>query len=76
VIVSAVAPSAASNAAYLAKRLRSRFPEQKIVVALWAARGNLERVAERLKQSGSSEVLTTFSDALSQARLISQSKAG
>jgi predicted PurR-regulated permease PerM len=76
VIVSAVAPSAASNAAYVAKRLRSRFPEQKIVVALWAARGNLERVAERLKLSGSSEVLTTFSEAIAQARVIANPNTG
>src|SRR5260221_14139037 len=76
VIVSAVPPSAASNAAYLAKRLRARFPGQKIVIALWAAHGNLERIAERLKGAGSNEVLTTFTDAIAQARLIVSPKAG
>ena len=69
VVVSAMPPSAASNAAYIAKRLHARFPERKIVIALWTARGNLERIASRLKDSGATDVLTTFSDAISQARL-------
>ena len=69
VIVSAMPPSAASNAAYVAKRLHARFPDRRIAVALWTARGNLERIASRLKVSGATEVLTTFTDAVSQARL-------
>jgi hypothetical protein len=69
VIVSAMPPSAASNAAYVAKRLHARFPHRRIVIALWTARGNLERIASRLKDSGAADVLTTFSDAISQARL-------
>src|SRR3954469_21379237 len=76
VLVSATPPSAASNAAYLTKRLRGRFPDRRIVVALWAARGSLERIAERLRGSGSSEVTTTFNDALSQARLAARPEPG
>jgi hypothetical protein len=76
VLVSAMPPSAASNAAYLARRLRGRFPERRIIVALWAARGSLERIAQRLKSSGASEVLTSFHDAVAQARLVTRAEAG
>jgi predicted PurR-regulated permease PerM len=66
--VSAVPPSAAANAAYLCKRLRSRFPKQKIVVALWHAEGNLERTKQRLLDAGADEVVTRLPDALERLR--------
>jgi len=69
VIVAAVPPSAASNAAYLAKRLRAHFPDRKIAIALLSTRGNFERITERLKGAGASEVLSSFTDAVSQAGL-------
>jgi predicted PurR-regulated permease PerM len=68
VLVSAVAPSAAANATYYAKHLRSRFPQQKIVVALWNAGGNLERVTGRLRAAGADEVVTRLSEAVERAR--------
>jgi len=67
-VVAAVPPSAASNAAYLAKRLRARFPGRKIAIALLGTRGNFERITERLKGAGASDVLSSFTDAVSQAR--------
>jgi predicted PurR-regulated permease PerM len=76
VIISAMPPAAASNAAYLTKRLRGRFPAQKILVALWGAGSNLEHTSSRLKAAGADEVLSTFTDAISQARVIASKSAG
>jgi hypothetical protein len=66
--ISAVPPSAAANAAYLCKRLRSRLPQQEIVVALWHADGNLERIKQRLIDAGANEVVTRLPDALERLR--------
>jgi len=66
--ISAVPPSAAANAAYLCKRLRSRLPQQKIVVALWHANGNLERTRQRLLDAGADEVVTRLPEALERLR--------
>jgi predicted PurR-regulated permease PerM len=74
VVVSAVPPSAAANAAYFAKRLRSRFPQRKIVVALWNAGGNLERIRSRLRASGADEVVTRLPDGVERARLVAPPK--
>lgn len=70
VLISAVPPSAASNASYLCKRLRQRFPQMKIVVALWHAEGAVERAAARLKHAGADEVVTRLPDAMERIRLI------
>jgi hypothetical protein len=66
--ISAVPPSAAANAAYLCKRLRSRLPQQKIVVALWHAEGNIERIKQRLLDAGADEVVTRLPEALERLR--------
>jgi predicted PurR-regulated permease PerM len=70
VVISAVPPSAAANASYLAKRLRSRFTQQKIVAALWNAGGNLERINGRLRAAGADDVVTRLPEALERARLV------
>jgi hypothetical protein len=70
VCISAVPPSAAANAAYLCKRLRQRFPKQKIVVALWHANANLETVKRRLQGAGADEVVTRLPEAMERVRLI------
>jgi predicted PurR-regulated permease PerM len=74
--ISAVPPSAASNAAYLCKRLRSRFPQQKIVVALWHAEGNIERIKQRLLDAGANEVAIRLPEVLERLRLVSPPRAG
>jgi predicted PurR-regulated permease PerM len=76
VCISAVPPSAASNASYLCKRLRARFPQQKIVVALWNAEGNLERLQARLRDAGADEVVTRLPDAIERARLVAPPRQG
>jgi predicted PurR-regulated permease PerM len=60
VCLSAVPPHAATQAGYLAKRIRRRFPQLKIMVALWTDVENLERARARLKEAGVDEVATSF----------------
>ena len=63
VCISAVPPHAATHAASLARRLRKRMPEAKIVVALWSSESN-ERAVARLRQVGVDEVVTRLPEAL------------
>jgi hypothetical protein len=76
VCVSAVPPSGAANASYLVKRLRRRFPQQRIVVALWHANSNLERIEQRLREAGADEVVTSLPRAMERIRLVVPPRAG
>jgi predicted PurR-regulated permease PerM len=68
VCISAVPPHASTHASYLAKRLRRRFPQLKLVAALWTDLDNIERTVGRLKEAGVDDVVTTFADALQRLR--------
>jgi hypothetical protein len=70
VCISAVPPSAVANASYLCKRLRRRLPQAKILVALWYAEGNPERVKRRLHEAGADEVVVRLPEAIERIRLI------
>ena len=48
VYVSALPPAAVLHASFFCKRLRPRFPDLKIVVALWHADGSIEKGRARL----------------------------
>jgi len=62
ILISAVPPTAAQEAGYLARRLRSQLPDIKIAVGLWGAdEGDARR--ERLLKLGVDEVLTRISAA-------------
>jgi predicted PurR-regulated permease PerM len=61
VCISAVPPHAASHAAYLARRLKKRRPDLKVVVALWAGEG-LDRLKPRLLASGVDAVFTQLAE--------------
>ena len=63
IIVSAVPPQAASHCAAAARRLRSRFPDARIVAALWGAEGDLGKLRERLGRVGVDEVVSNVSEA-------------
>jgi predicted PurR-regulated permease PerM len=65
ICISAVPPHAASHAAYLARRLRKRFPELKIVVGLWTSEG-IDKVKPRLLAAGVDEVATRLADVVAQ----------
>jgi predicted PurR-regulated permease PerM len=66
VVISAVPPHAATHAGSLARRLRKRFPNLKIIVGLWTANGELSKAKERLQQLGVNEVVPRLADALTQ----------
>ena len=62
--ISALPPAAVLHASYFCKRLRPRFPELKIVVAVWHAEGDMEKGRSRLLAAGASEVVTTLKGAI------------
>lgn len=64
VYISALPPAAVLHASFFCKRLRPRFPELKIVVALWHAQGDLEKSSEKLRAAGASEIVLTLKDAI------------
>ncbi len=61
ICISAVPPHAASHAAYLARRLKKRRPDLKVVVALWASEG-LDRLKPRLLANGVDAVFTQLAE--------------
>lgn len=62
-LISSVPPHAASAAGTLARRLRQRFPELRIVVGLWGAERDLpERHRERLERLGVDAVVTRLGE--------------
>jgi hypothetical protein len=60
-------PRAATHAAYLCKRLKQRFPELKVLVALWT-RENTERAQARLREAGVDQVATRLGEVIEQLR--------
>ena len=64
VYISALPPAALLHASFLCKRLRPRFPDLKIVVALWHAEGGMEKGRARLLAAGASEVVVTLKDSI------------
>lgn len=66
VCISVVAPSTVLHARYLCMKLRMLLPEQRIVVGLWGATENVTDAAQRVRDSGADEVVTTLADAVRQ----------
>ena len=64
VYISALPPAAVLHASYFCKRLHPRFPDLKIVVALWHAQGDLDNASKRLIAACASEVVITLKDAI------------
>lgn len=62
--ISALPPAAVLHASYFCKRLRPRFPQLKIVVAVWHAEGDMEKGRTRLLAAGASEVVITLKGAI------------
>jgi len=67
VCISAVPPHAAAHAGQHCKRLKQRFPEVKVMVALWAAEGS-DKLESRLREAGVDVVVTRLGDAVEQLR--------
>ena len=75
-LISAIPPQAANHASHVARRLKRRFPQLKIVVALWTNVDNIERSRQRLKEAGAEHVVTAFPEALQLLRDLSGPAAG
>ena len=67
VCISAVPPHTAAHAGQLCKRLKRRFPELKVMVALWTAE-NADKLESRLRDAGVDVVVTRLPDAVEQLR--------
>jgi predicted PurR-regulated permease PerM len=75
VCISAVPPHAASHAATLARRLKRRSPDLKVMVALWASEG-LDRIKPRLLAAGVDEVFTRLADAVTRLQSLEWARGG
>jgi len=58
--IGAVAPGGLAHARYLCKRLRTQFPDLKIVVGLWGFKGELAESRESLVAAGADQVGITL----------------
>ena len=67
VCISALPPDAASHAGHICKRLKHRFPDLQVLVALWTSE-NTERASARLRDAGVDIVVTKLADAIDQLR--------
>jgi predicted PurR-regulated permease PerM len=66
VCISALPPFALLNARTMSKRLRSQFPDLKIVVGLWSFSGGGNAAGERFGKAFVDTVVTTLAEALDQ----------
>jgi len=73
VCISATPPGAVMHARYLCKRLRERFPETKLIVGLWNAKGDLHQAGERVGCGTAGRVVATLASSQVQVRQIMQS---
>jgi predicted PurR-regulated permease PerM len=68
IVVSAAPPQAASHAGYAARRLRGKFPQARLIVALWAANGDLAKARERLAHFGVDAVVAKVADVIKEVQ--------
>ena len=68
VCISATPPHDTLHTRYLCKLLRSRLPHLHIIVGLWDAEANEERLARRRERLSADAVVTTLVDALESIR--------
>jgi hypothetical protein len=64
ICICALAPFALMSARTLSKRMRARFPRQRILVGLWSRSGEVEDFEERLAKAFDVEVVTTLGAAM------------
>lgn len=65
ICITAVAPTTIYHARYLCRKLRSRFIDLPLVIALWGIGGESEDIVGMLKECGASEVVRSVGDAAS-----------
>jgi len=64
VIVSSTPPGALTHARYLCKKIRSKYPDMRLLVGSWNADGDLERLEKRLSTDGDIRLVNKLDDAL------------
>ena len=74
--ISVVFPSTVIQARYLCVKLRSRFPQLKIVIGLWGTTQGVTDATRRLRGSGANEVVTTLNEAVFQLSADVEERAG
>jgi predicted PurR-regulated permease PerM len=74
VCLSAVPPHAAAHAGHLCKRLKDRFPDLKVVVALWMSESS-DKLEARLRDAGVDQVVTRLPEAIAALRELQQMKS-
>jgi predicted PurR-regulated permease PerM len=73
ICISAVPPHAAAQAGHLCKRLKSRLPELRVVVALWTTESS-DKLKARLHDAGVDHVVTRLPEAIAKLRELQQYK--
>ena len=68
VCISATPPHDTLHTRYLCKLLRSKFPHLHIVVGLWDAEQDEEKLTRRRERLAADKVVTTLADALEEIR--------
>jgi hypothetical protein len=68
VCIAVLPPGGRTQAAYLCKRLRKRFPELPIVVGYWGRSRHFDRLLVRFRAAGASYVTTTLLQTANQVR--------
>jgi hypothetical protein len=72
--ISALPPASVMPATYLAKRIRARMPEAKLIVGLWHAGEGGERREQRLKRAQADAVYVTLEKAAAEIALLAELK--
>jgi predicted PurR-regulated permease PerM len=75
VCIGALLPGGLAQAHYLCKRLHGQFPELKIVVGLWSAGAEWERLSERLRANGADQVVPSLLEARDRLIALAQAMA-
>jgi predicted PurR-regulated permease PerM/methylmalonyl-CoA mutase cobalamin-binding subunit len=72
VCISAMPPAAARHTRYLCKRLQGTFPEERLIVGLWNAPGDLAKVRARIGCVAAVRVVSTLAQAHEQILVVLQ----
>jgi hypothetical protein len=72
ICIAALPPGALSPVRYLCKRLRTRFPDCRIVVGRWGSEEESDKPEARFREAGADEVGTTLRQTQNQISQLSQ----
>jgi hypothetical protein len=72
ICIAALPPGALAPVRYLCKRLRTRFPDCRIVVGRWGSEEERDKPEARFREAGADEVGTTLRQTQNQISQLSQ----